>query len=291
MAYGDWRCRFSHGGWRCGHADRPSRSANRLSRSADVLTQNTDLPFDDRVCGRPSGPSYFLKKAPARGYNYFLTAPKLEHLATVIKLADTLGLQECEHGLDFCTVRAYIENEWSDNVVDSDKKYHETGTSSRATNGQISATWKHIRTAYTFHALQVQFTNAQIVEYFITRTVSDGHLSADFKSIKSQLSISFVVAMYKTLSSDEKNLYMRADCLPEIRKDHVYKLILTMKRTTLDVISAQCVYAGGKLPQATCKHIPALCYGSKISVNINQYLSLALNKFNNGIDLVKNMWS
>ena len=137
------------------------------------------------------------------------------------------------------------------------------GTSSQAANGQISTTWKDIKTAYTSQALQVQFTNAQIVEYFVTRTVSDGRLSADFKSInKSALNL-FRCGHVQNIeiSSDETNLHMRANCLPEMRKDRVYKLLLTMKRTTLDVISAQCGCPGGKGPHATCKHIAALCYG------------------------------
>ena len=120
-----------------------------------------------------------------------------------------------------------------------------------------------MKTAYTSQALQVQFTNAQIVEYFVTRTVSDGRLSADFKSInKSALNL-FCCGHVQNIeiSSDETNLHMRANCLPEMRKDRVYKLLLTMKRTTLDVISAQCGCPGGKGPHATCKHIAALCYG------------------------------
>ena len=168
-------------------------------------------------------------------------------------------MAECYHRCNlsciaFCRVRAYIENEWSGNVVDPDKKYHETrlGTSGQAANGQISTTWKDIKTAYTSQALQVQFTNAQIVEYFVTRTVSDGRLSADFKSInKSALNL-FRCGHVQNIeiSSDETNLYMRANCLPAMRKDRVYKLLLTIKRATLDVISAQCGCPGGKGPHA-----------------------------------------
>ena len=102
-------------------------------------------------------------------------------------------------------------------------------------NGQISTTWKDIKTAYTSQALQVQFTNAQIVEYFVTRTVSDGRRSADFKSInKSALNL-FRCGHVQNIeiSSDETNLYMQANCLPEMQKDRVYKLLLTMNRSKL----------------------------------------------------------
>ena len=88
IAYGDWRCgradppsgsadpRMAFDVWRCGRADPPSGSADpRMahgvwrcgtadppSGSADLPTRNADLPLDDPVCGRPSGPPYVLDR-------------------------------------------------------------------------------------------------------------------------------------------------------------------------------------------------------------------------------------
>ena len=58
------------------------------------------------------------------------------------------------------------------------------------------------------------------------------------------------------VSADESRLFMRAKCLPEMRKGRVYKLLLTMRKTTLDILSAKCGCPGGKGPygymQAYC---------------------------------------
>ena len=54
----------------------------------------------------------------------------------------------------------------------------------------LPATWEDIRTAFKPDYPFPHFTNAQIVEYFVTRTVSDGLHVADFKSInKSALNL------------------------------------------------------------------------------------------------------
>lgn len=46
----------------------------------------------------------------------------------------------------------------------------------------LPAIWVDIKTAFKSQQIP-QFNNSQIVEYFVTRTVSDGLHSDDFKSI------------------------------------------------------------------------------------------------------------
>ena len=128
--------------------------------------------------------------------------------------------------------------------------------------GMLPATWEDITTVFKPDQPFSNFTNAQIVEYFVTRTVSDGLHVADLKSInKSALNLFHCGHVQNIeVSSDNRKLHMRGNCLPEMCKDHVYKLFLSMGFTTHDILSAQCSCRGGKGPHTTCKHIAALCY-------------------------------
>ena len=45
-----------------------------------------------------------------------------------------------------------------------------------------------------------------------------------------------------------------------MRKDRVYKVIISLSKTTWDMLSAACGCPGGCGPVASCKHIAALCY-------------------------------
>ena len=45
-----------------------------------------------------------------------------------------------------------------------------------------------------------------------------------------------------------------------MKKDRVYKLLISLNDSSYDIIHAQCECPAGKGPTATCKHIGALCY-------------------------------
>ena len=55
-------------------------------------------------------------------------------------------------------------------------------------------------------------------------------------------------------------LYLRASCLPEMRKDRIYKIAQTLNSQTLDIVYATCGCPAGKGPSGSCKHISALCF-------------------------------
>ena len=55
-------------------------------------------------------------------------------------------------------------------------------------------------------------------------------------------------------------IWVRADCLPEMKKDRIYKVILCLNDQVFDIVEAQCGCPAGKGPTASCKHIGALCY-------------------------------
>lgn len=155
-------------------------------------------------------------------------------------------------------VHAYIDNGWADNVVDPDSATPETIPTAML---PISDCWQDIRKAYTPSTVP-RFTNSQIVGYFVTRTALDGLQCGDFKSVNESAMNLFRCGHVQQIevgtTSDE--LLLQAKCLPEMKKDRVYKLSISMKKDSLDILTAECGCPGGKGPNATCKHIGALCY-------------------------------
>ena len=53
---------------------------------------------------------------------------------------------------------------------------------------------------------------------------------------------------------------MKANCLPEMRKDRVYKILLFLDLESSDIVAAECGCPAGKAPCASCKHIGAMCF-------------------------------
>ena len=98
--------------------------------------------------------------------------------------------------------------------------------------------------------------------YFVTRTAVDGLQSGDFKAINESAMNLFRCGHVQQIevASDEDRVFVHAVCLPEMRKDRMYKLLMSMNKEDLDIITAECGCPGGKGPTASCKHIGALCY-------------------------------
>ena len=62
------------------------------------------------------------------------------------------------------------------------------------------------------------------------------------------------------VATNENVLWAKANCSSEMRKDRLYKVIMSLRKPGLEVISAQCGCLAGKGPNASCKHIAALRY-------------------------------
>ena len=125
-----------------------------------------------------------------------------------------------------------------------------------------SDSWWDFKTVYKPPSEFPPFTNAQIVSYFVTRTVSDGLASSDFKSLNQSALNLFHCGHVQSVevSSDEAKLFIRANCLPEMRKDRFYKLCMSLSTDSIDILGAECGCPRGKGPTASCRHIAALCY-------------------------------
>ena len=105
------------------------------------------------------------------------------------------------------------------------------------------------------------FTIGSITNYFISRLANDGQPTNDYKNMNSHsyplFKAGHIQSIYVALQG---NKYMiRCVCLPEMKKDILYKLNLTMDSSG-EILSATCGCPAGNGPTGSCKHISALCY-------------------------------
>ena len=122
--------------------------------------------------------------------------------------------------------------------------------------------WEDIQKDYKSPSDVPMFTNGHIVAYFVTRSVADNLPAGDFKSINHSAENLFRCGHVQGMQvcSSTTLIYIKAICLPEIKKDRVYKLNLAMCTESYDIVFAECGCPAGKWPSGSCKHIGALCY-------------------------------
>ena len=102
-----------------------------------------------------------------------------------------------------------------------------------------------------------------VIGYFITRTADDGLPAGDFKFINASASNLYRCGHVQQIQvcRDETVLCVSVKkCLPEMRKDRIYLLEMTLDGSSYDILSAKCGCPAGMGPKASCKHIAALCY-------------------------------
>ena len=156
-------------------------------------------------------------------------------------------------------VRAYIRNGWASNLISPDAIPSPAANeiqSFHPTDG-----WKSIRNAFTSPSEVPDFSTGNIITYFVTCTAADGLAVSDFSSVNKSTENLFLYGHVHDieLNTDGDILCVRAKCRPEMRKDRIYKLILSLS-DSYNIVSAKCGCPAGVGPQATCKHVGALCY-------------------------------
>ena len=109
------------------------------------------------------------------------------------------------------------------------------------------------------------------MNYFITRIVCDGKAAKDHKSISNKAFPLFSDGHVQDIVGciDEKYVFIRAKCLPEMKKTTTYKLELWLCRTSGDIVSCCCGCAAGGGPHGSCKHLAALCYALEEYYRLN----------------------
>ena len=169
-------------------------------------------------------------------------------------------------------MNAYIKNGWDKQLVDPERSHQSPGE--QLAPLLPSDGWQEITGAFSSAQQAIPFTNAQIITYFITRTVDDSLPAGDFRSInKSGCNLyrcGHVQKIEVCHASSSDKVYIRADCLPEMRKDRVYKIILKLDSGSYEIDGAECGCPAGRGPRASCKHIAALCYALEEFARLKQ---------------------
>lgn len=97
--------------------------------------------------------------------------------------------------------------------------------------------------------------------YFISRLVDDGLPARDYKDIHSHAYPLFkaghIQSVFVAIQGDR--YVFKCVCLPEMKKDTVYKVTLSLSNVG-HIQTATCVCPAGVGPTGRCKHISALCY-------------------------------
>ena len=162
-----------------------------------------------------------------------------------------------------CSVKAYIRNGWDKKIINPDGAAKVSGAYTSEQNDEtFNGEWIDIKSAYSRAEDVPSFTYGNMITYFVTRTVTDGLPANDFKSINKSAKYLFDCGHVQNVQVGNTSslLYIRANCLPEMRKDHVYRLVMSLQCDSMDVTTATCGCPAGKGPVASCKHVGALCY-------------------------------
>ena len=105
------------------------------------------------------------------------------------------------------------------------------------------------------------FTIGNITTYFISRLATDGTKANDYKNLNTHAYPLFKAGHIQSIlvSCKGNHFFIKCICLPEMKKDIVYSLELTLDNSG-DIVSASCGCPAGGKPYGSCKHISALCY-------------------------------
>ena len=121
--------------------------------------------------------------------------------------------------------------------------------------------WEDIVKAFPSNT-HFQFNISHIVTYFITCSVTDGKAAGDLKSMNKSAENLFTCGHVQSIQVylSESYLYVKAKCLPEMRKDRIYLLKMALESEGNDIVFSECRCLAGKGPRGSCKHIAALSY-------------------------------
>ena len=100
-----------------------------------------------------------------------------------------------------------------------------------------------------------------MITYFVTRLADDGRPMNDYKDLSSHAFPLFKAGHIQSVFvATHNDIYkIKCICLPEMKKDILYNINLTMDSNDY-VLTASCGCPAGAGPTGSCKHICALCY-------------------------------
>ena len=111
---------------------------------------------------------------------------------------------------------------------------------------------------------------SQIINYFIEAIAADSKSKPDFKALQESSFSMFKAGHVQDihLKTGYNTVIIVATCLPEMRKDIVYKMMIRLKASSADIHFANCGFLAGKGPRANCKHIASFCYALEDFVRV-----------------------
>ena len=107
--------------------------------------------------------------------------------------------------------------------------------------------WKGINS--TDGRFKLNFNNSNIVTYFISRSAMDGIPAGDFKAINKSAEYLFRCGHIQSIQYFiyyMNIMYIISNCLPETRKDRIYKVCIGLEIGSSDIVNAACGCPAGK---------------------------------------------
>ena len=106
-----------------------------------------------------------------------------------------------------------------------------------------------------------QFTIANMTNYFIGRVAIDGKPAMDYKNMNSHAFPLYKAGHIQSILVEYRDTVynVRCACLPEMKKDTLYEINISLDGSG-DIVRASCACPAGAGPFGSCKHICALCY-------------------------------
>ena len=101
------------------------------------------------------------------------------------------------------------------------------------------------------------------MNYFVLRSTTDGMPASDVKGMSKSALNFFRCGHLQEITIfyiPQDHVCIKANSIPEMRKDRVYKHTLFLDKSCFDVVGAECGCPAGMGPHASCKHIGGLCY-------------------------------
>ena len=120
-------------------------------------------------------------------------------------------------------VNAYITNGWNSAVVDHDG-IATVRMSDTATNSTSVHDWQPLKEIVDSQHPLLMFSKSQIITYFVTRTFLPGN---DLKAINNSAQNLFKCGhghVQNINVANDKHLYIQAKCIPEMKKNRIYKI-------------------------------------------------------------------
>ncbi len=144
-----------------------------------------------------------------------------------------------------------ISNGWDKNITVVDRPtLCDTRNESNGSHDDLQLPtdgWKPLD-----ETMPLSFCHGHMISYFIDRHTCDSLPAGDIKSSNEHAyALSERGHIQKVeLTSDSLSIYIRSMCLPEMRKDRVYKICIVLDKATNHILEAGCGCPAGKAPDS-----------------------------------------